>query len=395
MTIALLALLGGCAADSAGDTAPTSAASQTTLESSTSSEPVTTQRDTPTPSAFSSAPASPTSPTSPTTATTGTPVAAGWASLTAAAPCECSDGSPFTYFLRPGNPDKVLFFLQGGGACFSAETCSPQNPLYKRNTAEDNPDRLTMGIFDNSRADNPFADYSVVYVPYCTGDVHIGNAEHDYGAGNVVRHRGYRNVSAAMDTLVERFPTAEQIVVAGSSAGSIGTPLYAGLLADRLPSAAITVLADGSGAYPDVPIMNETIGSLWGVGSILPDWPEYRGLRPDQFSIPGMFIQSGHHAPRIVFARYDYAFDHTQEFFAGLAGVAPDRLVELIDRNEAQIESTGVTVHSYTAPGDRHTILELPGFYEEAVGGTAFVDWVSTLLSGSPPADVHCADACR
>ena len=310
--------------------------------------------------------------------------------MVAPAPCQCSDGSPFTYFVRPGDPDKVLLFLQGGGACFNAETCSPQNPLYKPTTAGDDPNQLTAGIFDATATNNPFAGYSVVYVPYCTGDVHIGNTTHDYGNGVVVEHRGYANVSAAMDTLVERFAAARQVVIAGSSAGSIGTPLYAGLLAERMPAAKLTVLADGSGAYPDVPVMNETIGSVWGVGSILPDWPEYRGLRPDQVSIPGMFIQSGRHNPNIVFARYDYAFDQTQEFFAGIAGVPPDRLVELIDRNEAQIEAAGVTIHSYTAPGDAHTILELPTFYTEEVNGTKLVDWVQQLLDGTAPADVHC-----
>ena len=54
----------------------------------------------------------------------------------------------------------------------------------------------------------------------------------------------------------------------GESAGSIPSPLYAGLVADRLPDAAITVLADGSGAYPDNPASTAALGLAVGHGRL-------------------------------------------------------------------------------------------------------------------------------
>ncbi|HQV59069.1 MAG TPA: pectin acetylesterase-family hydrolase, partial [Ilumatobacteraceae bacterium] len=278
-----------------------------------------------------------------------------------------------------------------GGACFSAETCDPVAGRYKTAIgADEDPSKLATGIFDRTNPDNPLADYSLVFVPYCTGDVHIGNADHDYGNGLTVHHRGFLNGSAALDTLAAEFPNAEHVVVAGESAGSVATPLFAGLAADRLPKAAITVIADGSGAYPDVPAVNATVGAIWGTSNVIPDWPVNKGMTAADYSIPGLFVQSGKHAPRIVFGRYDYAFDQTQEFFAGIAGFSPDRLIEMIDQNETQIEAKGVTIHSYTASGNDHTILHTPEFYTQTVNGTKLVDWITNLVAGKPDADVHC-----
>ena len=319
------------------------------------------------------------------------PTALEWDTVVAPDDCMCGDGSPFNFFVHEASPTKVLFFFEGGGACFSADTCNPESQTYKRSsgTAADLAGRST-GIFDISNPANPFADYSIVYVPYCTGDVHIGNATTDYGDGVVVEHKGFVNGNAALATLVERFPDATEIVVAGESAGSVPSPLYAGLTADEYPEARITVLADGSGAYPDVPGINAVIGGAWGTTNAVPDWPVNEGVTAETWSFPGLFVKAGTHADNITFARHDYAFDRTQVFFAGLAGIPADDLVSLIDQNEAQVEAGGVTLFSYITPGDNHTVLGGNAFYTETVNGVLFVDWVTALVEGEPVEDVHC-----
>ena len=50
--------------------------------------------------------------------------------------CQCSDGSAFSFWVREANPDKVVFYLQDGGACFSAETCAPGSDLYQTTIAD-------------------------------------------------------------------------------------------------------------------------------------------------------------------------------------------------------------------------------------------------------------------
>ncbi|MCY7301031.1 MAG: pectinacetylesterase family protein [Ilumatobacteraceae bacterium] len=313
--------------------------------------------------------------------------AAAWETIVAPVDCRCGDGSEFSYFVRKANPAKVMFFLEGGGACFSAETCDPANPAYK---TEVGGGAGTEGIFEFDNPLNPFADYSIVYVPYCTGDVHVGNTTHDYGNGVVVNHNGYVNGSTALNTLVKLFPDAAELVVTGESAGSVPTPLYAGLAADLLPDARITVLGDGSGAYPDIPGINAVIGDAWGTMNAVPDWPTNADVTVENWSLPGLYVRAGKHAPNITFPCHDYAYDQTQQYFAALASIPSDDLVSLIDLNETQIEAAGVILWSFISPGDSHTVLGRPGFYTEEVEGTSLLEWVTALVTGDTVADVHC-----
>jgi Pectinacetylesterase len=319
------------------------------------------------------------------TATTAAPGAHGWERIVPGGDCQCSDGSEFSFWAREADPKKVVLYLQGGGACFSAKTCAGGKEFYEPRV--DAGPAWEGGIFDLKDERNPFAGYSFVYVPYCTGDVHIGNTTRKYADGLTIHHKGYVNGTAALDHLVAAFPGATDVVVIGESAGSIAAPLYAGLASDRLPDARITALAEGSGSYPDVPRANEIIAG-WGTGH-LPAWPENAGLSARQWSFPGLFIRSGRHDPKIVFARHDHAYDEQQKFWYPVAGIPEKDLLSLIDRNETQIEDAGVNLLSYTAPGHEHTVLSEGQFYTEQVNRRRLVDWVTRLVEGKPVQDVH------
>ncbi len=333
----------------------------------------------------------------PAAATTGpgpsdAQLAARFEKITAPSDCMCSDGSEFSYFVHKADPNKVVFFLEGGGACFDAAGCGPDSKNYKRTVGYEDGMTSNEGVFELDNPKNPFAGYSMVFVPYCTGDVHIGNSTHDYGNGVVVQHKGFVNASTALNQMAELFPDANEVVVTGASAGSVPTPLYAGMTHDLLPDARITVLADGSGAYPDIPAINGVIGAVWGTMNAVPAWPENAGVTAETWSFPGLFVKAGTRDPKIVFARHDYAFDETQAFFSSLAGIAADHLVELIDRNEAEVEAGGVPLESYISAGHSHTVVGRPEFYTETLNGVMFVDWVHDLVTGKPVTDVHCVD---
>ncbi|MGA9277551.1 pectin acetylesterase-family hydrolase [Ilumatobacter sp.] len=308
--------------------------------------------------------------------------------------CACSDGSEFTFFEREGDPTKVMFYFEGGGACFNAETCDPVDGTY---TPTIDPNVATAladrgGLFDVDNPENPLADYSVVYVPYCTGDVHIGDATTEYSPDLTIEHRGSPNALAALDHLAATYPDVEELFVTGASAGSVPTPLMAGLASDVLPDANIVTFGDSSGAYPDVPAINEVIGTTWGTTNAIPDWPETQGLTPSEWSFPGLYVAAGAHDPGITFGRFDYAFDEVQATFGALAGVAADDLVSLIDETEAQVEASGVPIAVYVAPGAEHTIMASDEVYAMEVDGVRLIDWITTLVTGGVPDDVHCTD---
>jgi hypothetical protein len=382
LLVAALGLLAACASSKAL-VDPTTAPAPTPTSAATTTLPPTT----------TAAPATSTSSSTSTFTTTPDYGAATWQAVSAPSDCMCADGSPYTYWVRRADPTKVVFFMQGGGACFDAQTCAFDSNTYKTTvTDRDDPTTTPYGIFDFANGRNPFADYSFVFVPYCTGDLHLGKATHEYGPNLTVHHNGSVNATTALHAMATEFPAAHSIVVAGESAGSAPTPLYAGLAHDLLPAADIEVLADGSGAYPDVAGIDMLIGQLWGTQNALPPWPELANVTAAQWSLPGLYVYAHQHDPDIIFARHDYAFDAVQKFFAALVGIPADSLLTLIDGNGTQIEQRGVDLHSYIAPGDSHTVLSQPQFYNETVEGVSLVDWVTAVVRRKPDLDVHCTD---
>jgi hypothetical protein len=140
----------------------------------------------------------------------------------------CIAGTPYSVFTRAGNPANVLIFEQGGGACwqdfyFCNILASAQAPPFPR-----------VGIWDFDSPDNPFADYSIVYMPYCDGSVFSGDnevADGGFPFGPVRFHRGLRNQSAGMDLARATVPHPSRVVLAGSSAGGVGVAGFAPFLA--------------------------------------------------------------------------------------------------------------------------------------------------------------------
>ena len=321
---------------------------------------------------------------------------AAWREVVPDAPdCACSDGSGFRFFERPGDPSKVMFFFEGGGACFNLATCDPNSPTATYSpTITDTPETLAElgGLFEADNPANPLADYSIVYVPYCTGDVHIGDATTEYSPEVTIEHRGAVNARAALDHIAETYPDVEHLLVTGESAGSVPTPIMAGLASDLLPDAEIVTLGDSSGAYPDVPAVNALIGSLWGTTNAIPDWPENAGITAAEWSFPALYIQAGLHDPDITFARFDYASDEVQGAFSALAGIGSGSVVEQIDATEQEIEDGGTPLAVFVAPGTEHTIIGGDEVYSTEVDGVRLIDWITELVDGGFPADVHCVD---
>src|SRR4029079_14702663 len=104
---------------------------------------------------------------------------------------------------------------------------------------------------------------------------------------------------AALDGLVATFPGATQLLVTGESGGSIPTPLFGREAHDALPGASIKVLADSSGAYPDVSAVNALVVDAWGTLNVVPSWPETAALIAQTCSAPGLFVSPGKHDPAI------------------------------------------------------------------------------------------------
>jgi hypothetical protein len=152
----------------------------------------------------------------------------------------CGDGSPYAFWVElapAGSPiENVVVFMQGGGVCVFESDCAARfssNPGLFNATADGYP---SDGLFDPNPVDNPFSDWTKVYLPYCNQDVYAGAGAtevfpsltvHRYGANNVRAALQYvRNMiwEAMYDSVPGGYrPDRMRVVLSGGSAGGFGT----------------------------------------------------------------------------------------------------------------------------------------------------------------------------
>ena len=137
---------------------------------------------------------------------------------------KCRDGSPSGISVNLNSQSKrVVVYLEGGGGCFNADTCSPL--ISPSNIGATTRDPGNAGIFDRTNRENPVADWNYVYFPYCTGDVFLGANDEGQIAGisGVQHFVGRLNLEKFFQRVVPTFPNAEQVLLTGISAGGFGS----------------------------------------------------------------------------------------------------------------------------------------------------------------------------
>jgi hypothetical protein len=114
----------------------------------------------------------------------------------------------FSFFFHGGDPDKLAIAFDGGGACWDTNTCIGSalsgDPIYDL-VIDESAAMLNVpgGIGDRNNPENPLRNHTLVFIPYCTGDLHAGSSDTEYPfltPGGIpavwtIHHRGYDNVS--------------------------------------------------------------------------------------------------------------------------------------------------------------------------------------------------------
>ncbi len=308
----------------------------------------------------------------------------------------CSDGTPYRFLVRPGDPTKLLFHLQGGGGCWRRENCDPNmQPTYRINTEDLTPPSDGVFAFDNKN--NPFADYSVVMVAYCSGDIHLGSRDMEYPAVTpdqqplTIYHRGRANVESALQWTYANLPAPTEVFVSGSSAGALPSPMYASLLADHYPDAKFAHLGDAAGGYLfDTPDTRPR--DIWGTFEFLNNTPGFENIPGSAFSYEALYTAAAEANPQILFARYDNAEDRAQKAFLAMRGVTDISLLTSLQANNQDIRNQVKNFRAYIAGGDLHTILGKAEFYELTAQDITIRDWVAALAKRQPVVDVQCQD---
>ncbi len=88
-------------------------------------------------------------------------LADGWNTIEPGGETVCAHDDPFSFFVRRGDPNRLLVYLYGGGACWDAEGCAEGSDIYsQRIEPRMHPGRLG-GILDLEHPENVFRDHTI------------------------------------------------------------------------------------------------------------------------------------------------------------------------------------------------------------------------------------------
>lgn len=215
----------------------------------------------------------------------------------------CFDGSDYKFFvnLTPTSKNFVIF-LEPGGACFDAESCSAEsiktdkldpnkpdldqngNYQYKSERGISNPkgvsdtypsllqalenlkapergsyispvvSRISLLEGDRTRVQN----WNYIYLPYCSGDIHVGDVirtltnEKD-GKSVTAYFNGTNNIISALGWMRNNMPKPTQVYLTGQSAGSAAVDIHRATVRHFLNPEQLFTLADSGFAVPEDP----------------------------------------------------------------------------------------------------------------------------------------------
>lgn len=342
----------------------------------------------------------------------------------------------FHFFYKQGDSDKLLIFFNGGGACWNDATCIKslvigERSAYNPTVHQANAPMGAGGVFDDSNDRNPFKDWSKVFIPYCTGDIHIGSKTVIYpdtdgvltgspGALVPVKHHGFDNAMAVVDWVKKRFSRREsslkKLVVSGSSAGGYGATLNFPIIQDTFPGTNAVLMSDASMAVVTQGFLDTVFvaGGNWNLENTLYKrvFGEAALGSYDAYTFNDVLLDRLTKAyPKDRFAQDTKAFDVVQVSFLkimrmtdagsndplewGLNPADPSDAAlfgEWNFRMETSLNNLSASTRNYQhyiGPGYIHTLMtdafatpeEPHPFYGDSAQGVYFSEWVNRLVN--------------
>jgi hypothetical protein len=262
----------------------------------------------------------------------------------------CSDGSQYRFWVYDSpTSNNLLISYEGGGACWDYETCSGQAGVL----GAANPNGIPTSYINDFKAEYvsplvngadpgipPFRSktniatngFDVAYMPYCTGDVHVGNRVVTYTDPTgqnppiVFRHNGYNNSIAALNYLRGRFPSINKMVITGFSAGGVATSaIYYQARRTLLPSKGY-LLNDSGPIFPapnsgyNSYALHTLIETQWNLASLYSQLPA--SFNSNDFGSINAMVAIEFPTDQLAYVGYssDYNFSRFsyERFFPGL-----------------------------------------------------------------------------
>lgn len=347
----------------------------------------------------------------------------------------CRDGSGAGYYYRLGKSKSLLIYLNGGGACADPFFCG-LNPV---NVNQDLPIELLIGgapnlllgpnasrqiapeegMFKRAEPKNPVADWDMIYVPYCTGDIHAG-ARRDVtvpGVSGKQQFAGYTNFGLFLESFGPSFAGADRALLTGSSAGGFGTLMNFDRTQEYFKKWEIELMGISDSG---IPMRNQYMAKClqkrwreyWGLNDILPK--DCKGcFEADGGSMTeglGAYLFKEKYKDRMVGGFISTANDQIiRSFFApgmsSTSGAPDDCTLDptfntvfssiLLGQYTGEKYKAGIKdvidnvtgadkIGYYVMTGEIHMHLWRPHFYEKNGNTQSIAEWMKDILEKKP-----------
>lgn len=323
-----------------------------------------------------------------------------------------SDGSEYFIWNKTGETNNWIIFFSGGGVSWDAQSAAHPikliNFIKGGDTGNYFPDipfyMLTLlgGMMDTDNPANPFHGWNVVYLPYSTGDFHIGNRTVEYkkedGSSFTMRYNGRNNVQSSLDWIYANAAKPDKLLIAGESAGGFGSAFWAPEIAAHYKDSEIFQYSDSSFLKSDKwpTVMNQE----WHA-----DFVNNFGYAPEADIIGAAFKANGHLMPAGTvllqsYSVYDEILIHFQNNINDYTGPRDQRIIkEWSEEMRQSVAALAAAVPDYyyyltdyglkAAKGTTpHTFATRGDFYQAEQDGVKLLKWLGDAVNDRNPYSV-------
>mmetsp|Transcript_18191 Transcript_18191/g.57227 ORF Transcript_18191/g.57227 Transcript_18191/m.57227 type:complete len:507 (-) Transcript_18191:26-1546(-) len=279
----------------------------------------------------------------------------------------CLNSDPFQFEVKPGDPKKALIVFEGGGGCW--DQASVMKGVCVQTVV---PSRGIMGFFNPCKEGtipNPFLDFTVIYIRYCSGDIHLGKRDPDWQVFSTSKQkkvtatqRGYDNARTTLDWAKANLAQElDSLVVAGTSAGGLASQVWSSLILTEFRYKSASVVMDSYvGVFPEG--FEAHVLKAYGVCD-LPFFaqkefaPLRRACSHGTITVLDISATIMKAHPEVTFAHMTSKYDSVQRFFYDL--IKSDRALKKVahDHCNGQLDCD--------ISGVPASLLELPGLTAE------------------------------
>ncbi|MEK3920784.1 pectin acetylesterase-family hydrolase [Paenibacillus sp. FSL K6-2393] len=313
-----------------------------------------------------------------------------------------ANGKDWHSLIKVGKENKVIVYFFGGGLAVDEYTAArPLNDdggFYADYADVDF--SVKFGIASNNK-ENPFKDWTILAIPYSTGDLHAGSGEYEYtdlnGNKQILYHNGYINYTSFMKKAMKYIPNPDTLLIAGFSAGGFGTSLLADdIITQYFPQVNnVTVAVDSSLLLTDT--WHDVAEHMWQTPKEISD-----RLVSDNIILDSLTSLSKKYGNKlkILFGSSlrDEALSTYQSYFRnGILSTTNENgdiyekdLVKMVADLQDNLPNVGIYIWNEIEKNKDgknltpHTILPSPNFYGKKYSeDKSIADWIINAINGN------------